>query len=71
MKKSSDENEIYSLLNTLIKNCFGISIKASTRDAINERLAGYGLAIPVLEVVEYFESKEAVPTKPCNFKKEN
>lgn len=70
MKKSSDENEIYSLLNTLIKNCFGISIKASTRDAINERLAGYGLAIPVLEVVEYFESKEAVPDKnPAILKK--
>jgi hypothetical protein len=63
MKKSSDENEIYSLLNTLIKNYFGISIKASTRDAINERLAGYGLAIPVLEVVEYFESKEALPDR--------
>jgi hypothetical protein len=70
MKKSSDENEIYNLLNTLIKNCFGISIKASTRDAINERLAGYGLAIPVLEVVEYFESKEAVPDKnPAILKK--
>ncbi|HEY8499674.1 MAG TPA: BatD family protein [Clostridia bacterium] len=63
IKRSSDENEIFNLLNALIKKCFGVSIKASTRNEINEKLAGYGLAVPVLEVVEYLESKKALPDR--------
>lgn len=70
IKKSTDENEIYILLNALIKKCFGFSIKASTRDTINERLAVYGLSMPVLEVVDYLESKKAIPDRnPAIIKK--
>jgi hypothetical protein len=70
IKRSSDEYEIYNLLNTLVKKCFGISIKASTRDTINEKLASYGLAVPVLEVVDYLENKKAIPDKnPAILKK--
>jgi hypothetical protein len=52
---TEDRNEMYNLLNAMIKHCFGISIKASPKSVVAGYLSGYGLAQPVLEVMDCIE----------------
>jgi hypothetical protein len=56
LKKEEDQNEIYNLFNSLIKHSFNLSLKANTRNMIVNRLAEYGLANPVLEIMDYMEN---------------
>lgn len=55
LKMTEDRNEMYNLLNAMIKHCFGISIKASPKSVVAGHLSGYGLAQPVLEVMDCIE----------------
>lgn len=59
LKKSDDRNEIYNLLNDMIKQCFKFSLKASTRSSIMDRLSVYQLADPVQDIMDYLENKKA------------
>lgn len=51
-----NQNEIYNLFNSMIKHCFNLSLKASSRDMIASRLAKHELAAPVLEIMDYMEN---------------
>ncbi len=58
LKRAEDQNEIYNLFNNLIKYSFNLSLKANTRTVIANRLAEYGLADPVLEIMDDMENKK-------------
>jgi len=55
LKKTQDLNEMYNLFNSMIKHCFKLSLKTTPKSVIAERLAGYGLSGPVLEIMDYVE----------------
>lgn len=55
LKKTEDLNEMYNLFNSMIKHCFNLSLKSSPKSVIADRLAGYGLSGPVLEIMDYVE----------------
>jgi len=59
LKNKNDPNEIYSILSNMIKECFGISLKASTRNEVADRLPVCGLAEPVLEIMDLMENGNA------------
>ncbi|WP_010246559.1 BatD family protein [Acetivibrio cellulolyticus] len=56
LKGTNDKNEIYNVLNDMIKYCFNLSLKASSRDTIKTRLAQYELSDQVLEIIDYIEN---------------
>ncbi|TYQ16882.1 UNVERIFIED_CONTAM: oxygen tolerance protein BatD [Acetivibrio alkalicellulosi] len=58
IKKSNDQNDIYNTFNDMLKYCFDLSIKASPRSVINEKLAPYGILVPVLEIMDYMENRK-------------
>ena len=58
INKSKDKNEIYNILNNMIKYRFNLSIKASPKDLIKAELAKYNLSDPVLEIIDYIESNK-------------
>lgn len=58
LNKASDKNEIYSILNNMIKYSFNLSLKASSKDTIKTKLAQYQLANPILEVMDYMENNQ-------------
>ena len=55
-----DENEMFNLLCEMIKHRYGLSLKASTRSAIQSGLADSGVAAQVASIMDYMES-----AKPC------
>lgn len=56
MKSSKDKREIYDILNNMIKHRFNLSLKASSKDVIKERLAQHNLEDKVLEIMDYMEN---------------
>jgi hypothetical protein len=56
INSAKDKNEIYSILNNIVKNRFNISIKSSSKDLIIAELAKYNLSEPVIEIIDYIES---------------
>lgn len=63
IKNSDNQSEIYNLFNHMIKYRYNISIKASSRDEIINRLKEYDLVDPVLEVVDYMENEKYTSNK--------
>jgi len=56
--KAEDQNEIYSLFNSMIKHCFSLSLKASSRETIANRIADSRLVEPILEIMDFMENKK-------------
>ena len=56
LKKCDNKNEIYNIFNSMIKNRYDLSLKASSRDVIKIKLADYELESQVLEVMDIMES---------------
>ncbi len=59
--KAGDENEIYNHFNSMIRHCFGLSLKASSRSEIADGIRDKRFVEPVLDVVEYIEKEKFVP----------
>lgn len=57
IKKSNDIKEIHNIFNDMIKYSFNLSIKASTKTAIEEKLSPYGISSNVLEIIDCVEGK--------------
>ena len=53
---SKDINEIYNIFNTIIKHCYNVSIKASSRNTIQHSLNDADLAEQVMDIMDYMES---------------
>ena len=68
LNNSNDKNEIYNLFNKMIKHCFGISLKASSKSVILNQLAGYEIAAPVLEIMDYMENGKTMENGNINLK---
>lgn len=64
--KAKDENEIYNHFNSMIRHCFGISLKASSRSEIAAGIQDKRFVGPILEVVEYIERDRFIPGKVDN-----
>ncbi|MDP4182540.1 MAG: BatD family protein [Bacillota bacterium] len=58
LKNTDDHNEIYNIFNNMIKYRFNLSLKASPRNLIADKLSGSELANPVLEIMDYMENKK-------------
>lgn len=56
INSAKDKNEIYSILNNMIKYRFNLSIKASPKDLIKAELEKYNISDPVIELIDYIES---------------
>jgi len=56
INKTTAENDIYSILNNMIKYRFSFSIKASSKDLIQTKLSKYNLSEPVIEIIDYMEN---------------
>ncbi len=69
LKKEKNENEIYNLLNSMIKHKFNFSLKASPKDKIENRLASSSIAIMVLEVMDYMEKRRMNADKDIEYLK--
>jgi hypothetical protein len=52
---ADDKNEIYNLFNDMMKYCFNVSLKASSRNDIEQKLADHKVTLPVLEVMSIME----------------
>ncbi|KNY28675.1 BatD family protein [Pseudobacteroides cellulosolvens] len=58
LNNADDHNEIYNIFNNMIKYRFNISLKASPRRLIIDKLSDCELVNPVLEVMDYMENKK-------------
>lgn len=67
LKKTNDKNELYSILNNMIKYRFNLSIKASSTDLIKTRLARYELSGPIMEIMDYIENSKNHSDKSESF----
>jgi hypothetical protein len=57
IKKSENQNEIYSLFNDMIKHSFNISIKAASLKEIKTTLDKHNMSEQVIEIIEYIEKE--------------
>ena len=57
LKGTNDVNEIYSLFNAMIKHCYKLSLKASSRNMVRNSLSDTGLAEHVMDIMDYMESE--------------
>jgi len=57
--KAKDVNETYSLFNTMMKHCYSLSIKASSKNSVRYNLADAELAEKTVDVMDYMESPKA------------
>jgi hypothetical protein len=60
--KEKDENAIYNLFNSMIRHCFGLNLKASSRSEISDAMPDKRLVEPILSVVEYVENEKPTPS---------
>lgn len=67
---AKDVQEAYNLLNAMLKHCYQLNIKASTREAVRSGLADADLAARVTEIMAYMESAEVENEKWCKLIKE-
>ncbi|NLD47322.1 MAG: protein BatD, partial [Clostridiaceae bacterium] len=63
LKNAQDQNDIYNIFNNMIKYCFNLSLKASPRNLIADRLSGFELAGSVIEIMDYVENKKPASSK--------
>lgn len=56
---TTNKNELYNILNDMIKYRFNLSIKASSKDIIKAELTKYYLSDPVIEIIEYMENNRS------------
>lgn len=68
---SRDKNEIYGILNDVIKNHFNISMKASSKVEIRARLGQHEITQRVLEIMDSMENGSNQPVKDINYFKDN
>lgn len=61
--KARDENDMYNHFNSMIRHCFGISLKACSRSEIAAGIQDERFADPILEIVEYVERERTLPGK--------
>lgn len=59
IQRSGDRNEIYNLFSAMMKDCFNISLKASTRDAISARLSDCGFSREILDIRDVLETRSS------------
>jgi hypothetical protein len=52
----NDIDEIYNLFSAIIKHCFKLSLKASTRSTILSSLPDTALAAQITDIIDYIES---------------
>jgi hypothetical protein len=64
---AKDINEVYGLFCTMIKHCYGLSLKASSQKAVLSSLPDADLAVQVVAIMDYMESHEE---KECSHLKE-
>ncbi len=57
VKKENDENEIFMLLNEMIKYKFNVSLKAVSRERLKSEIENKEILQDVLEVMDYLENK--------------
>lgn len=57
--KATNKNELYNILNDMIKYRFNLSLKASSKDLIKTELTKYELSDPILEIIEYMENSNS------------
>ncbi len=69
LNNTDDHNEIYNIFNNMIKYRFNISLKASPRRLIIDKLSGCELVNPVLEVMDYMENKKEPSNEDKQFLK--
>lgn len=69
LKNAQDQNEIYNIFNNMIKYCFNLSLKASPRNLIADRLSGFELAGSVIEIMDYVENKNNASPKDSTYLK--
>ena len=55
---ANDVNEIYNLFNAMIKHCFNLSLKACSKNAVQNRLPNAALASQVTDIMDYMETHE-------------
>ena len=65
-----DKNEIYSILNDMIKYRFNFSIKASSKDLIKAKLTKYQISDPVIEIMDYLETDKASSAQGISYLKD-
>lgn len=66
LMKSEDPHEIYQLFNSMMKEAFSISVKASSRQQVVNRLAGHDITGLVLEIMDAMESGSCHSAKGCS-----
>jgi hypothetical protein len=64
LMKAEDMNELYNCFNSIMKYCFGINLKAASRDSLEERFRDFRdikpeLSREILNTMEDMESKTA------------
>lgn len=69
LNRAKDKNEIYSILNNMLKHKFNLSLKANSKDTIKAKLMQYQLADPVLDVMDYMENNQNQAEKSETFLK--
>jgi len=67
---ANDINEIFNLLSTLIRHCFKLSLKASSKNAIQSSLPDETLATQLTEIMDYMESTNSGEPKGYLYLKE-
>lgn len=58
IKNANDQNDIYNLFNSMMKHSFNLSLKASSRNDIINRLEGHKILHPVMGIMDYMENEK-------------
>lgn len=70
LKNTDDQNEIYNLFNSMIKYCYNLSLKASSRSTIIMKLAEHEIGDSVLEIMDYMENEKDHPNRSSKYLKD-
>jgi hypothetical protein len=70
IRNEKNPNEIYNLFNRMMKYRLDLSLKASSRSVIMDKISGYEFANPVLEIMDYMESEKSDSDKTALFLKD-
>lgn len=70
LKNSDNENEIYNILNDMIKHHYNISLKANSKDFIRGSIEEHEVADIVVEIINYMENKKDSSNRDNRYLKE-
>ncbi|GMQ55894.1 hypothetical protein AN1V17_02860 [Vallitalea sediminicola] len=70
LKSTDKENDLYNLLNDMIKHHYDISLKANSKDYIKNMIKDYEVADLVVEVTNYMETKKNGDNRDNKYLKE-